>query len=71
MIILKSLDTLEFKFKHNFHKLGLYNLIDNSGSIHNSKLFQQYSINIQSVIFHLLLTPPPDFSCGSLPWGYH
>ena len=64
MIILKSLDTLEFKFKHRFHKLGLYNLIDNSGSIHNSKLFQQYSINIQSVIFHLLLTPPPDFSCG-------
>ena len=63
MIILKSLDTLEFKFKHSFHKLGLYNLIDNSGSIHNSKLFQQYSINIQSVIFHLLLTPPPDFSC--------
>ena len=38
MIILKSLDTLEFKFKHSFHKLGLYNLIDNSGSIHNSKL---------------------------------
>ena len=65
MIILKSLDTLEFKFKHSFHKLGLYNLIDNSGSIHNSKLFQQYRINIQSVIFHLLLTPPPDISCGS------
>ena len=83
MITLKSLDTLEFKFKHSFHKLGLNNLIDNSGSIYivyNSKLFQQYSINIQSVIFHLLLTPPPDFSCRSichqkegrkLPWGYH
>ena len=43
MIILKSLDTLEFKFKHSFHKLGLYNLIDNSVSIHNSKwdLFPQ------------------------------
>ena len=71
MITLKSLDTLEFKFKHSFHKLGLYNLIDNSGSIHNSKLFQKYSVNIQSVIFHLLLTPPPDFSCGSKPCQVH
>ena len=69
MIILKSLDTLEFKFKHSFHKLGLNILIDNSGSIHNSKLFQpqtlkhgvlfqQYSINTVCDIPFITHTSP-------------